>query len=197
VRPFLIVGWFVCVVYSTIPAFWLMVHRFAERWRSQSRSPYRILVPIWMTTWAAMAILTSPWRSLAPYRADWTGIPGVILFSLGVLIYWRSGGDFNLKQLSGFPEMDGRNPEQRLVTNGIRARVRHPIYLAHLCEMLAWSIGTGLAVCWGLTVFAIVSGAVMIRMEDAELEKRFGEKYRQYRVTVPAVIPRVLKVSQL
>jgi protein-S-isoprenylcysteine O-methyltransferase Ste14 len=197
VRPFLIVGWLVCVVYSTIPAFWLMVHPFAEHWRSQSRSPYRILVPIWMATWAAMAILTSRWRSLALYRADWTGIPGAILFAVGVYIYWHSGGDFNLKQLSGFPEMDVRNPEQRLVTNGIRARVRHPIYLAHLCEMLAWSMGTGLAVCWALTVFAIVTGAVMIRMEDAELERRFGEKYRQYRVTVPAVIPRVLKVSQL
>ena len=27
--------------------------------------------------------------------------------------------------------------DQRLVTSGIRARVRHPVYLAHLCEMLA------------------------------------------------------------
>jgi protein-S-isoprenylcysteine O-methyltransferase Ste14 len=32
---------------------------------------------------------------------------------------------------------------------------------------------------------------VMIRMEDAELEKRFGEEYRHYRSTVPAVLPRV------
>jgi protein-S-isoprenylcysteine O-methyltransferase Ste14 len=69
--------------------------------------------------------------------------------------------------------------------------VRHPVYLGHLCEMLAWSLGTGLAVCWALTAFAIVTGAVMIRMEDKELEKRFGEQYGRYRSTVPAVVPRI------
>jgi protein-S-isoprenylcysteine O-methyltransferase Ste14 len=31
----------------------------------------------------------------------------------------------------------------------------------------------------------------MIRMEDAELEQRFGDAYREYRDSVPAVIPRV------
>jgi protein-S-isoprenylcysteine O-methyltransferase Ste14 len=57
--------------------------------------------------------------------------------------------------------------------------------------MLAWSIGTGLAVCWGLTVLGMVTGAVMIRMEDTELEKRFGEEYRVYADNVPAILPKV------
>ncbi len=77
------------------------------------------------------------------------------------------------------------------MTSGIRARVRHPIYLGHLCEMLGWSMGTGLAVCYGLTAFAVVTGAVMIRMEDAELEHRFGEDYRTYRQEVPALLPKI------
>jgi protein-S-isoprenylcysteine O-methyltransferase Ste14 len=63
------------------------------------------------------------------------------------------------------------------------------VYLGHLCEMLAWSLGTGLAVCWALTALAIATGAVMINLEDKELENRFGEEYRQYRSTVPAVLP--------
>jgi len=57
--------------------------------------------------------------------------------------------------------------------------------------MLAWSTGTGLVVCWLLTAFAIATGAVMIRMEDKELEQRFGEEYKRYRATVPAVLPRL------
>jgi protein-S-isoprenylcysteine O-methyltransferase Ste14 len=63
--------------------------------------------------------------------------------------------------------------------------------------MLAWSAGTGLAVGWGLTAFAVVTGAVMVRMEDAELEKRFGDSYRAYRRSVPAVVPRVFARRQL
>jgi protein-S-isoprenylcysteine O-methyltransferase Ste14 len=57
--------------------------------------------------------------------------------------------------------------------------------------MLTWSLGTGLAVCWVLTAFAIATGAVMIRMEDAELEKRFGSEFVIYRQTVRAVLPRL------
>jgi protein-S-isoprenylcysteine O-methyltransferase Ste14 len=101
------------------------------------------------------------------------------------------GANFSLKQLQGQPEISAQNEEQRLVTTGIRARVRHPVYLAHLCEMLAWSIGTGLVVCYGLTALAIFTGAFMIRAEDAELEQRFGEDYRRYRNTVPAVVPKL------
>ena len=72
---------------------------------------------------------------------------------------------------------------------GIRSRVRHPIYLAHFCELLGWSIGTGLAVCFSLTAFAIITGALMLHLEDRELEQRFGDEYREYRRRVPAILP--------
>jgi protein-S-isoprenylcysteine O-methyltransferase Ste14 len=57
--------------------------------------------------------------------------------------------------------------------------------------MLAWSIGSGLVVCYGLTVFAVVTGAVMIREEEKELEQRFGQEYSDYQRKVPAVVPRI------
>jgi hypothetical protein len=96
---------------------------------------------------------------------------------------------FSAAQLGGLPEVIPGHQEQRLATSGIRSRVRHPVYLGHLCEMLAWSLGSGLAVCYGLTAFAVVTGAIMIRLEDRELEQRFGEAYREYRRQVPAVLP--------
>ncbi len=185
-----IVGWLACVIYSTIPSFWLMIHPFAERWRTR-RSPYRILVPAWMAMWVIAAIITEPWRHVALYRTRWAWIPAAVLFICGFYLYSRSGKNFSTRQLSGLPEVQGATRQQRLITDGIRMRVRHPVYLAHLCEMLAWSIGTGLAACWGLTAFAVATGVLMIRMEDAELEKRFGDSYRAYRNSVPAVIPRI------
>ncbi len=147
--------------------------------------------------WIVLALVTRPWRAILLYRADWTWGAAALLFVFGLYIYSHSGKNFSAHQLGGLPEVHGGNREQRLVTDGIRSRVRHPVYLAHLCEMLAWSVGTGLTVCWGLTAFAVVTGAVMIRMEDAELEKRFGDSYRTYRSAVPAVLPRVFAQRQL
>jgi protein-S-isoprenylcysteine O-methyltransferase Ste14 len=196
-----LVGWLACVVYSTIPAFWFMIHPFAERWRarhlSNQRSPYIVLLPVWVAMWAAVALVTRPWRNILLYRSDWGWIAAALLFASGLYVYSQSGKNFSAKQLGGLPEVHGRNREQRLVTDGIRSRVRHPVYLAHLCEMLAWSAGTGLAVCWALSAFAMVTGAVMIQMEDAELEKRFGDSYRAYRSSVPGVLPRVFGQRQL
>ncbi len=183
-------AWLICVVYSTIPLFWMMIHPRPHFWRARSRSPYRILVPVWVAVWIALGIATMHWRSVMVYSADWTWLPAALLFLLGIWLYSRAGLHFSWGQLGGMPEVVANHREQRLVTTGIRARVRHPVYLGHLCEMFAWSIGTGLIVCWALTGFAMITGAVMIRMEDAELEKRFGDKYVDYRQRVGAILPK-------
>ncbi len=184
------VGWLACVVYSTIPLFWLMVHPLAHRWRSRERSPFRVLVPAWLLMWFGMGVLTGPWRDTTLYSTLWTWIPAALLFAAGIFLYSSSGPHLTWAQLGGLPEVRTGHEDDRLVTSGIRSRVRHPVYLGHLCEMLAWSLGTGLRVCWLLSGLAIAAGAVMIRMEDAELERRFGEEYRRYRRCVPAVFPR-------
>jgi protein-S-isoprenylcysteine O-methyltransferase Ste14 len=183
-------GWLACVVYSTIPLFWLMVHPRAHRWRARDASPFRVLVPAWIVMWVGIGALTGPWRRAAFYSSPWTWAPAALLFAAGMFLYSSSGAHFSWGQLGGLPEVRSGHGDDRLVTAGIRSRVRHPVYLGHLCEMLAWSIGTGLVVCWLLTAFALVTGAVMIRMEDAELEKRFGAEFVTYRQKVHAVLPR-------
>lgn len=185
------IGWLACVVYSTVPLFWLMVHPRAHRWREKERSPFRVLVPAWLTMWAGIGAITGHWRRAAFYSTRWSWVPAACLFAIGVFLYSRSRVHFSLAQLGGLPEVRANHSQDRLVITGIRARIRHPVYLGHLCEMLAWSVGTGLVVCWSLTAFAIATGAVMIWMEDAELEKRFGNEYSLYRRSVPAVLPRV------
>ncbi len=185
------IGWLACVVYSTIPSFWLAIHPHVAYWRSRSRSPYRVLIPLWFGMWIVLGALTLPWRNSLLYDTRWTWLPAVLLFAAGIWIYRRAGAGFSPAQLGGLPEMMSSHPEQRLVISGIRARLRHPVYLGHLCEMLAWSLGTGLTVCYGLTVFAMVSGAIMVRLEDRELEQRFGDEYRRYKRTTPAILPRV------
>jgi protein-S-isoprenylcysteine O-methyltransferase Ste14 len=168
-----------------------MVHPRVERWRASDRSPFRVLIPAWILMWVGVGALTGPWRLLQLYSTPWSGPPALLLFLLGICIYTRAGGHFSLAQLGGLPEVRKGHRDDRLATTGIRARVRHPVYLGHLCEMLGWSVGTGLLVCWLLTGFAVITGAAMIRMEDAELEERFGEQFRDYRRQVPPLLPRL------
>jgi|HubBroStandDraft_1064217.scaffolds.fasta_scaffold02799_7 protein-S-isoprenylcysteine O-methyltransferase Ste14 len=183
------IGWIACVIYATIPSFWLLIHPRVEFWRSRPRSPYRILLPAWIAMWLLLAVVTGHWRNLTIYHRWWSWMPAACLLAAGLILYKFSGSGFSPAQLGGLPELLSDHSQQHLVTTGIRARVRHPVYLGHLCEMLAWSTGTGLTVCWALTAFAVVTGAVMIRLEDNELENRFGEEYCRYRSTVPAVLP--------
>src|SRR5436309_13161464 len=86
-----IIGWLACVIYSTIPLFWLMIHPFAGRWRARMRSPYRVLLPAWMSRWAAMAGLTAPWHRIPLYRVDRLWVPAALLLVMARFAYSRSG----------------------------------------------------------------------------------------------------------
>jgi len=132
-----------------------------------------------------------PFRSAHFYTNWFAWAPAAIFFLLGFSIYRAAFQSFNRTQVSGLAELEPHRHRQQLITTGIRACVRHPIYLGHLCEIAGWCIGTGLVALYVLAVFAVVTGAVMIRMEDRELEARFGEAYREYRQRVPGVLPRV------
>src|SRR5256885_17193412 len=100
----LTVGWLACVVYSTIPSFWFMVHSGAERWRSRGGSPFRVLVPAWVTMWIGMGCLTGPWRHVHIYATAWTWLSAAALFAVGMFLYSQSGAHFSWRQLGGLPE---------------------------------------------------------------------------------------------
>ena len=189
-----ITGWLACCIYATVPSFWIVIHPRANQWRErhQKRQPvYKILVPLWIGMWIACFALTYPLRGIALYRFRYSWAIAICFFAVGIFVYVKARRGFSPLQLSGHHEIQPERHEQRLVLTGVRQHVRHPIYLGHLLEMFAWSIGTGLLVCWALTVFAILTGIVMIRMEEKELTARFGEDYRAYQQRVPAILPKL------
>jgi len=179
-----------CSVYGTIPLFWLVVHPSADRWRKRGRRAYLFILPVWGGFIAVAFLILWPFRFAHFYVSWFAWPPAAMFFLLGFSIYSAALRSFHHTQVSGLAELEPDRHRQQLVTTGIRSRVRHPIYLGHLCEILAWCVGTGLIALYVLAVFAVITGAVMIRLEDRELEGRFGEAYREYRARVPAVIPR-------
>ena len=134
-----------------------------------------------------------PFRFAHLYTNWFAWAPAACFFLLGFSIYSAAFKSFHRAQVSGLAELEPNQHRQELIITGIRSRVRHPIYLGHLCEIVGWCAGTGSIALYALAVFAIITGALMIALEDRELEARFGEQYRAYRRNVPAVIPRLIR----
>ncbi len=206
-------AWLICGVYATIPLFWLIIHPFADSWRKHLRAPLKVVTPLWILLWVIAWTASYPWRdallvprdlvgwdTYATSRAsgawvssglNWVSLAAIPFWALTIFIYSRGTRHFSLNQVIGRTELESDRHEQRLVTTGLHARMRHPLYFGHLCTMLGWLALAQTRAVLGLLVWAIATGALMIHAEDAELEQRFGEAFREYRKRVPAVIPRI------
>jgi protein-S-isoprenylcysteine O-methyltransferase Ste14 len=182
-RGVLIVAWFAGTIYATIPLFCLGLYTFSHFWRKH-RPPLHVVIPAWFVMVATVDLMTWTWREAVLYHSPAAWVVAAVLFATAIVIYQRSRLDFLHVRIVGRIEPK-HVPERRLVTGGIRQHIRHPIYLAHLCMLLAWTVGSGELVLYVLTVFAVVTGWPMIRREERELELRFGDEYRAYMQAVP------------
>lgn len=81
----------------------------------------------------------------------------------------------------------------RLVTEGIYSRIRHPLYLSNA------GIGYALVILhFGFELIALVFVVVLLafefllsRLEDRYLENRFGEEWRAWSSRTPAFLPKL------
>ena len=105
------------------------------------------------------------------------GVAGIILVVVGLwLIYWTW---ITMRAHGEHPEPD--RPTETLVTGGPFKRTRNPIYAGFLL------IGAGVAIslnAMAILIAALVGVAALtvlvIRKEEAYLERKFGEVYRTY-----------------
>lgn len=82
-----------------------------------------------------------------------------------------------------------RNVE-RLVTYGIFAWTRNPLYLGNLLAWLGFAVAAG--ALWFLPIVAgvfAIEYSLIVRYEEAVLDATFGASYRSYRERTPRWIP--------
>jgi protein-S-isoprenylcysteine O-methyltransferase Ste14 len=127
---------------------------------------------------------------LAIRRGNLVIVPwGALLLAWGYLQY-RLIGDYRVRRGGGGPGITV--PPKHLVTNGIYAYTRNPMYLAHLIFLL------GLAVTfwsWLALILFAVSAIWFHRRaldDEARLRALFGAQYENYQARVKRWIPGVL-----
>lgn len=192
----LVATWVLSVVDGTIPSFWLFVHPFHEWWRARSAAALKALGLVWVVLWGIAAAVTRPLLFRTFYDHGWMWLVGAAFWLAGFTVYGRAMGAFSLDQLFGVPEFRS-NREQCLVTTGIRARLRHPVYAGHCLLLAGNSLASGLVANYLLLAWFLLTLPFMLHFEDRELEKRFGDPYREYKRRVPAIIPTVKRSSVL
>jgi protein-S-isoprenylcysteine O-methyltransferase Ste14 len=129
---------------------------------------------------ALAATPPSPLRSAA----------GALLLTGGAALGLAALRRYDLGEFSGL-EASGGLPAapQRLLSTGLHAWVRHPLYTATLlgiAGLLAFSPAPRSLAWAALSIAYLYAGA---KLEERKLEAQFGEAYRQYRARTPMLLP--------
>jgi len=145
-----------------------------------------VVVPAWLLTTFAAA--DSRWGDSSPivWLSRCAGaasiIVGFVLFSWCVSLFARVGQG----------TLAPWDPTHNLVAIGPYRFVRNPmisgVALVLIGQALLW--GSWIVGIWAC-VFIFINHIYFVISEEPELEKRFGEPYRQYKANVPRWVPRL------
>jgi protein-S-isoprenylcysteine O-methyltransferase Ste14 len=124
------------------------------------------MMTAFLTSWVFMCP-NDPLHVYAGKAARWIGHS--IAFA-GVCL--AAGGLARLKKVENV---------DHLVTTGLFARIRHPMYTGFIAWISGWVICFGSATSAAVAVFCIGNILYWRLLEERALELRYGEEYRRYR----------------
>jgi hypothetical protein len=115
-----------------------------------------------------------------------TDIMGYLVMVAGVGIrFWVIG--YRKRGTSGTRGKEIKSAE--LITDGLYAHVRNPLYLGNL--LIALAVMIIFLNPWLAVIFCglLLHYYLIIRAEERYLERRFGETYRSYKQSTPRLLP--------
>ena len=139
------------------------------------------------TTLIPVIWITTGFPSFADYPLQRVPFAiGVIAIIIGNWIFYRSHADLGLYWSPTLQMRDGHE----LITTGIYARIRHPMYTAMFVQGIGmllvlpnWIAGPAWLVTFGILY------AFRVGHEEAMMKKRFGKAYEEYMKCTGRLLP--------
>ena len=122
-------------------------------------------------------------------KSDLTNYLGYMLAGLGTIIATKSSKHYSVKRFLGF-ESSAKNDEI-LITSGLYAKVRHPLYGGLVLIFLGYFLFAGSITSVVHLVCLLLYLPIGICFEEKNLIHQFGEAYQKYKSEVPAIIPKI------
>jgi protein-S-isoprenylcysteine O-methyltransferase Ste14 len=166
-----------------------------RKWKSARKTERRFMIReriMLGLLWLAMFILpvvysASDWLDFANYRLpDWLGWVGALILACALLVFILAHRDLKANWSPTLEIFDGHT----LVTSGIYARIRHPIYASQWLWVIAQTLllHNWIAGFSNLIIF-VPFYFLRVRAEEQMMLDTFGEPYRAYLSTTGAVLP--------
>jgi protein-S-isoprenylcysteine O-methyltransferase Ste14 len=171
--------------------FWFLVHPFIRFWR---RLGLRLALAIYYTLMAAFVAGVFLLRKTL-LAVDFGTNPVLIavavpMLAASIVLRRKISRHLRFKTLGGLPEMAPDRFPQRLLTEGIYSRIRHPRYVEVLLVMASLALIANNLAAYVNWIIGIPSVLLIVRIEERELRDRFGAEYEAYCARVPRFVPR-------
>lgn len=114
---------------------------------------------------------------------------GLIIATFGFLLAKLAFKPISLSQFLGIKQEE----EPELITKGIYARMRHPLYTALILELIGFVFFNPTYTHLVHAICILVYLLIGIHYEEKRLIARFGEKYKKYKQETPMLFPTSLR----
>lgn len=162
-----------------------------ETSRKRKIPPIWLLILIFFTLYLLISIGITHYLRLPghiPFPYYWSIAIGSILLLVGFCVLGSALLTLKLRRAFG-KDIYKPKSECKLVTTGIYAHVRNPVYLGNTLMLWGWFFVLQLTVVLFLTTLFMIHFYLVAKWEEKELTERFGDDYLQYKKRVPFIIP--------
>ncbi len=164
-----------------------------KQWLHGLRAYYRLVYSVFSLVGLIGIVV---YLAFIPVKWLWvpTGITrfvGLAMATYGTLLLRHSFKHYRLKEFLGIDHLSQKNTQPVLITSGLLAKVRHPLYSATM--LLAWGLWVFAPHYGHLVSVLCIQGYLFMGtwFEEQKLEATFGESYRQYKKEVPMFVPKL------